>query len=295
MMSITENEKYKFCSHLFDCTSTAFKSRFHSMLKAKPCNLRVRIPPNEFGDFPAKPQQPSCINEGFSLGLTGPLRGLRSLNKRLDEALELLPLGVPTGVAPARNKFYSRKTVSPEPSVDYKSASGCVREELQQYQIHYVDSSATAAMVPVTVTSADRRSRSSMASAKLALEAAMKENKTLREALIALRDVLFFEIRKREKAEVLYRRLKLRLEATEGGGGGSVGGGSRGGQSMTVQQHGLIYGSQPLERSEPMEFGETRHYSIQCDHQRQPSVRVIQAGSASPSRSLSYVFPAYRP
>lgn len=204
----------------------SFNSKFLGVMEMryKPNDLRVVIPKNRF-----KKQSPE--HKGVSalvsleqswkhgLGLSGPLKSLMNLNKELDEALHVsafpsskleqaivnhTPKSAPGNPTKAESSE-SRKRGTNPPNQLYQN-------RLQVYETGMV------AVPPITeLLKSDANVRIVML--KEQLLASHDENKVLREALMAMRDVLFYEISRREKAEILChlaRRRDLKTPRCDG-------------------------------------------------------------------------------
>jgi hypothetical protein len=225
------------------------------MMNAKPRDLRVRIPPNEFKEYIASAPIIECRGDGANsshLGLSGPLRGLRSLNRKLDEALLA---ALPDAAVGTRNKFYRPRKADPPAAASKPLLAACppgaLKVERQRYKIQYASPSVAPAMAAMSTTkAASEASISSCSTVTISeFEAAVRENLTLREALSALRDVLFYEISKREKAEGMCRHFERRI-----------------GRAGAVAAHS------PAPRVAGTNTGldKTRHYSIRRSHKQSP-------------------------
>ena len=217
-------------------------------MNAKPRGLRVRIPANEFGNPRARSDVIS------NLGLSGPLRGLRRLNQKLDEALAVIPSARSNGRRASLNP--NALPYSPRVGRDKK------RGEQRSFKVHYAGHSADAAGMGTKETAP------SMA-IMTKLEAAYHENKTLREALAAVRDVLIYEIRRREEAEGRYRRFR---------------------QSVGIKDEDLPVRDPsrgaPRAEAKNIALNKSRHYSIWRSHKQSPSARMLHKRSAAASCSM---------
>lgn len=239
------------------------------MMSVKPYGLRVSIPPNKFREHVTEPVGGRCDDgQPLKLGLSGPLRGLRSLNRQLDEALEALPRAVP--MPSARNKFYrirnTRSTAAVADPLPAAVSLGALDSKQQRHHTH--DGS------PISSTEIIGRDTQSVSSFRTVttteFKAALRENKTLREALAALRDVLFYEISKREKAESMCKLFKHRIRMAGGIDLSSPAGGA----------------------GAKMAFDKTRHYAVTRSHKQSPyssksSVGVVVQQQSVPRRVTS--------